>query len=258
MNYLRMFWAACGGFRSYRLFLGLSNWTALGFWSLFGLACSIAIIITLLHQSEHVFPEIQRAAKTIPHLRIEQGRAVSNLPLPYYANTNSFPIIIDLKNTVTEPHKLFARGILIHEQDLLLWLNHQPLLNMKLKGYPEGDINPAYFENLRKALRQGAPLLVFLGWLFITTSGVIQAIFFSGLTCFLERAMKPRFSFSQLFRIATFSLTPSTLIVTVYFCLDITELDLRVIFLGVYCFFLVMATSACRNGLPPPSEDGKA
>ncbi len=63
--------------------------------------------------------------------------------------------------------------------------------------------------------------------------------------------------FGHLFNIATFALTPGTLILTVYTTLGFREVSFPLVYFGCYGLFLILGSSACRDALagPPPMEE---
>ncbi len=254
MTFLHHIWASCSGFRTYRQLINLPVRTTVVYWLIFSAFLTAVFVANVLYLFGAHFPQVRQAAQTIPSLVISNGMAYSEWPQPYVTNTNHFPVIVDLEDRFAAPEKKFARGIIVHKKEFHFWLEGSGLLRMPLASWPNGRVDPAYFENLQREVYREIPLLCGAGWMVFIAAGMLQALFFSGLINILESTMKPRLTFRRIFNIAVFALTPGAIIAATYVSTGISMvLDVRLIYLCCYCFFLVMTTGVCR--IRPDAEE---
>ena len=116
----------------------------------------------------------------------------------------------------------------------------------------------AYLDRLGKEARESCLVLMPVAWLAIAALGLLQALGFASLGAFFERTMEPSLDFTHLFNVATFALTPGSLILTVYATVGFREVSFPLVYFGCYGVFLVLASSACREALaggPAPRDD---
>ena len=254
MNPFRCFWLASSGFRTYRFFLELPFQTVLKYWFLFAAFLAVILLGNFVKQFKRGFPLIVKSASYIPPFKISKGQAYSSLPQPYFANTNQFPIILDLENKLKTPENMFPQGILILQDKFKVWLEHSELLTIPWLGWPDGEVNIDYLKNLEHKTYLALPWIYFIIWLTTVLLGLLQALLFTLFTSFIERSASLSFKFNQLLNLAVFAITPSAMILTIYLTIDFYRLPLSLLYFTTYCFFFIMATSSCRELLNSPKN----
>ncbi|MBI4027310.1 MAG: DUF1189 family protein [Verrucomicrobia bacterium] len=254
MNFFRHLWLACGGFRTYQTFLGLPLRSTICFWALLSFLLSLVAMANIIHWFKAECPAIaRRIFSHVPEFNIANGQASSRLPQPFFANTNQFPIILDIDRSLAAPEKMFPAGVAVRQRDLLFWTQETKPVVMPWKQWPDGTINADYLDKLLKEITQTLPFMFPIVWLVILFAGLIESLFFTLLAAFLERSMNPSFTFGQLFNLALFAMTPGALTVAIYAAIGFYEVSFLLYFCG-HCFFFVMASGACRVSLRPPED----
>jgi hypothetical protein len=256
MNFLRYFWLSCSGFRTYIPLLNLSLKSSLGYWAAFSFFLAGAVLLIITYWFKIAFPLIEKeAVDHLPPFAITNGQAYSSIPQPYITNTNDFPIILDFENKINSPKTTYPHGGLqIGKKDMNVWVEDMVWPPLSWSLFPNGEINKAYLEKLGQETLRRLPYLFPSLWLSLMLVGLIQALLFTMFAGFLERSLDPNFQFSQLFNISLFALTPSSLFVTLYASIGFTEISYGLLYFACYCFFVIMASGACRSFLRPPSE----
>jgi hypothetical protein len=260
MTFLLHIWHACAGFRTYRHFAALPFRSALSYWMAFSLLLTVVFagnVLHLLYRMDVNMPKIRQVGQAIPSLMISNGVAYSQLPQPSILNTNQFPVIIDLGNTITAPEKRFPSGLMVNKRDFQLWLDKEDFFTSSLILCPNGTVDAGYFERLPHEILQWFPVVCAFAWLGFVALGLLQALFFSVLLNLLEMTIEPRLVFRQLFNIAVFALTPGAIISATYVSVGISnEIKLPMLCLCCYCLFLVLAIGACR--MPEEKEEDES
>ena len=255
MKFLRYLWLACGGFRTYRELFDLSLRSVLIYWALFTALLSLVLVGNMVYRFKMGFPAIQNAARSIPSFRLTNGQASSSLSQPYYANTNQFPIVFDLEEKVSAPEKMFPSGILIRKREFRFWIEKSQPIAVSWTGWPDGEFNADYLKKLEEQILLNIPWFYLLIWIGVALLGMIQALLFTTLAGMLERALRPGFTFAQLFNIALFAITPGAIIVATYLSFGLGDIPYALLYFSCYCFFLVMASGACRVFLQPSEKN---
>jgi hypothetical protein len=229
---------------------------------------SVAAFVNSTKEFRQLHVLIREASVSIPEFSIRSGIAYSQLSQPVYANTNQFPIVLDLEGK-DHPEKKFVQGVAIRKEGIWLWTDPSKLKILfaspqkpmvyswkEWPAWPDGVVNTAYIDQLlKKKFVPVLPIFIPLFWVAIGVFGVIQALFFSGLSGFLERAMTPGFTFRQLFNLSIFAMTPGSIIVAVYSMLDVDVIRSDLVYFVSFCFVFVMASDACRSILNPPKDE---
>jgi hypothetical protein len=254
MNFFRYLWFSCSGFRTYVPLFRLRLRSSLQNWAIFCLILSTGLMLIFVRWFNFGFPLIKNAAvQYLPSLAITNGHAYSSLPQPYITNTNDFPIILDLKGELKDPQKMFPEGIILKEKQLEFWRKDSEMIPFLWSNMPNGEVNGPYLDDLEKKGRLSIPFLFVVFWLIFILLGIVQALLFTIFAGFLERAMNPSFSFSQLFNISLFSIFPSSLISMMLMAIGFENVP--IFYFACYCFFVVMASGACRLALLPPKQE---
>lgn len=205
------------------------------------------------------FPLIIKEAQAhLPEFEFRQGKAYSQLPQPHYSNTNQFPIIQDMQGTIKNPEKMFPKGLMIKSDSLIFWDEDSPPRKVEWNpALPDGKVNADYLKDLQGQTVKAWPVFLVIIWLGILLLGLVQALLFTTLAGFLERSMDPSFTFGQLLNLAIFALTPGSIIVAIYGSMGFHEVRKELIYFGCYCFFLIMASGACRDAMRIPEEEDR-
>ncbi len=162
---------------------------------------------------------------------------------------------MDLEDEIKSPQTDYPRGgMVIKKTQVQFWVEDLVFPPTLLKGFEDGEVNKEYLEKCGKDTVRRLPVLTPILWLSIMLVGLIQAFLFTMFAGFLEKSMEPCFTFSQLFNIALFSLTPSSAIIATYASIGFTQVSWSLIYFACYCFFVVMASGVCRTALLPPNE----
>jgi hypothetical protein len=257
MKFLKYFWWSSTGFRTYFNFLDLSLKTTLAYWGFLSLVLAGFAMWNISVWFNLAFPVIiKKAQDHLPEFEFRQGKAYSQLPQPYYSNTNDFALIQDIQGTIKNPEKIFPKGLVIRQSEMLYWTEDSPVARVEWKPQlPDGKVNAAYLKDLGDQIVMLWPIFLLIIWLGIIVLGLVQAFLFTSLAGFLERSMDPSFSFAQLLNLAIFALTPGSMIVAIYVTIGFSEIRKELIYFGCYCFFLIMSSGACRDELRGPEEE---
>lgn len=255
MAFLRCLWYSCGGFRTYRNLLNLPLRSVLGFWITLSALIAVVFTATALYWLETGFPLIEKFARRLPSFSLTNGAAYSALPQPYLTNTNQFPIILDLERNTNDFSKKYPSGLLLGKKDFQFWSEGSRPVAFLWAGWPDGKVDAAYLDHLRRETIHMVPWFWAVIWLILVAGGMLQALFFTMLAGLLEQTLLPRFTFSQLFNISLFAITPPAIIVTTYLILGLHEIRMDLLYFCVYCLFLVMASGACRTLLRKPDKE---
>jgi len=255
MNFLRYLWLSSSGFLTYRSFLELPFRSVMRYWGMLALILTTVLIGNGIDRFEKGFPAIQRVAVQLPPFSLTNGQAFSTLPQPWFANTNRFPIILDLGKKIDEPQKMFSSGILIRKPEFSFWIEGSLPMVVSWKGWPDGEVNTAYLDWIHYLTFLQMPWICGVIWLVVLLLGMIMALFFTVLAGFLERSIQPGYTFSQLFNIALFAITPGAIVASVYLSLGLHEIQYAVLYLSCHCLFFVMASGACRQFLQSSAKD---
>lgn len=255
MNFFRYFWLSCSGFRGYVALLNLPLRASLGYWVGVSFLIAGIILYNFVHWFNMGYPLIvKEAAPILPEFTISNGQAYSNLPQPYFSNTNQnqFPVILDLNNSITNAQSIYPKGgLVIRQKQADIWMEGSPFPPVQWTGFPNGTVNREYLENLGRTGSRTIPIFFPAIWLVMVLLGIIQAMLFTMLAGLMERSMDPSFTFTQLFNISLFALTPSSLIVCALMSGGI-EISYGIVYFAVYCYFVVMASGICRLTLRRP------
>jgi hypothetical protein len=257
MSFLRNLWYACAGFETYRHLFNLPLRSVLFYWSIFSAILSLVVLGNMLRYFDLAFPTILRVASThLSEVTLQQGHASSPIAQPYIGNTNQFPIIIDTQNTITEPSKMFPQGVAVREKELFVWwVPGMKPLAQEWKTMPDGTLNSEYLGAWGSETRRRLPIALPILWLTIMLGGLLQAFFFTMLVGFVEKTMQPSFTFTQLFSIAVFAITPGAIVISIYSAIQFYEIRYDLLYFVCYCFFLVLASGACRTVLPGAKKE---
>lgn len=257
MKFFRYLWLACSGFRTYRAFLDVPFRSTVLYWAALSAILATVAIPNLIQRLNMAYPLILKHSVALPEFSLKNGVATSALPQPYYANTNDFPLVLDLAETIKEPHKLFPQGVVIHKHGGLFW-SDESSIPWEWNRWPDGTVNTAYLQKLRDQMSGAIPIVFVIIWLGIMLLGLLQALTFTMLAGILERSISPSFTFNQLFNISLFALTPGCIIIAVYASIGFHEIRYELLYFGCYCLFLIMASGMCRSALlPQNSENSK-
>ncbi len=254
MKFFRYIWLACTGLRTYAEFLPLSLRQTAGYWAGVSFCLSVVLMLNLAFWFHEAMPKIEKAAANLPAFGLTNSHAYSTLPQPYFANTNQFPIILDLKGTIPHPEKMFENGLVIREQTYGWWIEHSSLNEKPWVGWPDGEVNQSYLKNLEQLTYRIWPFFLLVFWFAFFALGFVQAYFFTFTTSFLERG-NPVFTFNEVFNLALFSLTPAVVIVATYASWGLTGIHYGLLYFMVFTFFFIMSYGACRHQMEPPHED---
>jgi len=256
VKYLRYLWLSCSGFRTYLELLNLPLRATFGYWACFSGALAVVAIVYCMVWSRMASPLIVRkATEYLPPFTVENGQIHSSLPQPHFSNTNDFPVIMDLEGSLNEPEKMFAQGLILRKKELRVWTRDGPRFAVPFERWPDGTVDGPYLEQITQQLSQTIPFLFPIIWLSFMLLGLLQAFIFTVLAGLLERSIDPCFNFSQLFNICLFSITPGAIIVATYMSCQLLQFRLDLLYFACYCFFLVMASGACRMKLRPPKDE---
>ncbi|NUN93181.1 MAG: DUF1189 family protein [Verrucomicrobiae bacterium] len=258
MAFLRYIWLSCGGFRTYAAFLRLPAKSAVLFWCGFSGLVAAALAFNAWRWFGDAWPKLlDEVLPEIPSFTISGGMARMQGTTPVYANTNRFPIILDPKGEMKDLAAQFPSGALIRREELRVWLPGTRPVVSSWRHWPEGEMGRAYLDEMGRAARESCLFLLPLAWAVLAALGLAQALGFATLGALLERRLTPSMRFGHLFKIATFALTPGTLILTVYTTLGFREVSFPLVYFGCYGLFLILGSSACREALagPPPMEE---
>lgn len=256
MNFFRYLWLTCSGFRTYSAFLNLSLRSTLVYWAMFSALLGMVALANIMYWFKMGYPLIvEKASNYLPEFSIVHGQAFSKLPQPYYANTNQFPIILDLEDSVKAPEKTFPGGVILRKNNFHFWNQDVRSKEVPWNKLPDGVVNREYLETLGKLTMRAIPYFFLPIWFIFLLLGLIQGFLFTVLAGFLERSMKPGFTFSQLFNISIFAVTPGAIIIATYVSVGFPGIRWDLLYFSCYCFFLVMSTGACRAFLSRPKED---
>jgi Trk-type K+ transport system membrane component len=267
MKFLRSVIALCSGFASYREFRDLAITTSLK--HLLKLVTLLALVVAL-----SAIPTAREAMDWFTHrfdqgrpdFSLHEGKIVTQAQQPASWGDDNLRFILDTTGKVTTPDSNATYGVLFTTDSFLYWMTFTngptPVVSTRLQslsGFPDGAINGDYFHNLSRALLW---LLVPLAWLLFVVLGMlsclIQAYLFAMVASFMERSMPAPLQLSQLLNIAIHACTPAAIVVTVYTAFHLHDLNLWMVYLIVYGFFLIGATNACRDtveGSRPHEDD---
>ncbi|MCC7519104.1 MAG: DUF1189 family protein [Verrucomicrobiae bacterium] len=250
MAFLRYLWLSCGGFRTYAAFLRLPARSAILYWCGFSGFVAAALAFNAWRWFGEAWPRLlDEQLPDIPTFTIAGGVAQTEAPTPLFANTNHFPILVDPRGEVKDPEKLFASGALVKSRELVVWIPGARPMASAWRHWPEGTMGRAYLDELGRTARESCLVLMPLAWAVVAALGLMQALGFATLGSFFERKMTPSMEFRHLFNIATFALTPGTLILAVYATIGFREVSFPLVYFGSYGLFLVLGSSACRDAL---------
>ncbi len=253
-DFFRYLWLSCSGFRTYVPLLNLPMYRTLLYWAGWSLILSVVLMANLIQWFQMGFRNIEKVAPSLPAFSLSNGVAYSSLSQPYYANTNHFPIILDLEGKVAAPEKTFPSGVVVHKRELKFWIEGARPGLMSWSGWPNGTVNADYLKSLQHQTFLVLPFIFVILWLIVIAMGMIQAWAFSIFVGLMEKHAEPAFNFKQLFNIALFSITPCSVIVATYISLRLSQVNYSLIYFCAYCFVLIMASGACRASLRPPED----
>jgi hypothetical protein len=194
-------------------------------------------------------------AKGLPEFSFQKGRTVTALPTPSVTNTNSVPIVLDPGEKFDKLPADFTNGMFhIGRSTIKVWTKPgaDPVV-VPIDGFPDGRVDQNYIMNL--GTRAGyvvAPFFWVVLALVFFLVGLLQALFFATLVSFLEKTIRPSFSFDEMLNISIYALTPGALIVTVYWIWGVSIVPYDLVYFFTYIVFHVMASGACRRSMMPP------
>jgi hypothetical protein len=255
MKFLRQVWLSCSGFRPYVELLPLSLRETLAYWALFTLGLAVAVLLNLGLWFREAMPAIEAAAAQLPAFSLTNGMAISSLPQPYLANTNQFPIILDLENRMPEPEKTFPSGLVIRKQNFSWWLEGAKPIQNSWTGWPDGEVNHAYLKNLERLTYTISPFFLIVFWFGFFAMGFVQAYFFTFTTSLLDRSETP-FTFNEVFNLSLFSITPASIITLTYMILGVDLLPYGMLYFTTFTIYFIMSYGACRMQREPPDDNG--
>ena len=239
MTFLRYIWLSCAGFRTYAAFLRLTARSAVIYWCGFSGLVAVALAFNAWRWFGEEYPRVlDEHLSEIPAFTLAGGLARSDAPGPVFANTNQFPIILDPRGEVKEPQKLFPSGAWVRSGELLVWLEGSRPVTSSWRHWPDGKVDRKYLDELGRSARDSCLVLIPVAWLILLAIGLILALGFATLGSLFERTMEPALEFTHLFNVATFALTPGTLILTVYTTIGFGEVSYPLVYFGCYGLFL--------------------
>lgn len=258
MAFLRYLLLSCSGFRSYAAFLRLPARSAVLYWCGFSGIVAAALAFNAWRWFGEVYPRLlDDHLAEIPAFTLAGGVAKLDAATPIYGNTNLFPIVLDPRGDVKELLRRFPSGALVTGGELAVWFPGSRPVTSSWRHWPDGRMDRGYLDELGRSARESCLVLMPFAWAMVAAIGLLQALGFASLGAFFERSMEPSLDFIHLFNLATFALTPGTLILTVYSVVGFHEVSYPLVYFGCYGLFLIMASAACREALsgPPPIED---
>jgi hypothetical protein len=255
MSFFKYIWFAVSGFRTYQNLLNLSLRNTIAYWAVLSALLGIVGMINIVRWSKVSYPIIvKQASEFLPEFSISNGQAFSSLPQPYFSNTNQFPIILDLENQVQTPEKMFPMGIVIKKHELIFLNDGKSTPVSRWDQWPNGKVDAAYLDQVSKKRVELLPFIYPIIWLVLMFFGLLQAFLFTMMAGFLERSIRPSYSFAQLFNIALFCITPGALMIAFFQLIQAKGIRYDLLYFASYCFFFVMASAASRMSLIPESE----
>lgn len=246
---------ACGGFKTYVSLFNLPLHRVLVFWAGWSFFLTAVLMLNLLWLMHLGFQNARTWIPNLPAFSLSNGIAQSSLPQPYYANTNTFPTILDLEGNLPDPEKTFSSGLVIQKKQMRLWIEgwvdgKRPMV-IPWTRWPDGEVNATYLYEIERLTWLQIPFYFFILWLLLAAMGMVQAYGFTMFVGFMERRMDIAFTFNQLFNISLFAITPASLLVATYLSVRFHEIHFGLLYFGVYSFVLIMAAGACRDSLRP-------
>jgi hypothetical protein len=239
--------------------------TALIYWFLL---CFIVGMIAATVRTKDFLASMSKYAEMVsqnlPAFSISNGRVIAENPeMVSITNTNNFPIVLDPGNTITRPPPGYTNGMFhIGKDRISVWLRPEgdplivPLRSPSILEFPDGKVDKEYVERFGKKFSYFmAPFMLVVLTLIFYLTGLLQAFFFAILVAFLEKAIRPTFTFEEILNISIYALTPAVLVVSVYWLWGVRVLPYDLIYFFTYLIFHVMASGACRRSLMPPGED---
>lgn len=251
MNFLRTVLGSCAGLRFYRVALEWSRGGALGYFAklclLLALIFAAINVPRFLRMADEAGAWIKRE-KFLPELTIEHGKVRSPAAQPYQRLAGDLIFILDTTGATALAPTGAVNGILVTSDRVLAWSDKRVLVDQPVAAMlPDGRVDAAYFTDLMRLFVRIA-VVPMLGILFgaYFAGGMLQSLLFCAIASMMERSLKPRYSFSQLFRISVLALTPAAIVGTAYSALGLATDWLPLLYLGIYYFYLSGATAVCR------------
>ena len=245
MTFLNYICRACGGFQTYCAFLNLSVLRTISYWAFLSALLAAVATINVIHL-------VRKGIGYVPEFRIEKGEAYAPMDQPFFAHTDQFPIIIDTSETLQDFQKQFSTGLIIRKKEVVYWKGDESRISFPLHVFPDGVVDAFYLDRLSRDLPVSFPAT----WLCLMLFGLAQAFLFAVFANLLESTISPGYTFKQLWNLAVFALTPPSIVVAFYASIQFFGVPYPLLYLSCYCFFLVMATGACRTALEkaPPTD----
>jgi hypothetical protein len=255
-TYGLIFWNSIRGFRPYALLFRNPLRVTMVYWFLFCTVLSAAVATVQYVRYEKWLPlYVTEVSKNIPDFSFENGELKSSLAMPVIADKGPRPIILDPAETITKPLPAYTNGMVhIGKKRIKIWPkpDMEPGI-LSIDSFPSGKVDHDYLLGLGKQLGYvGAPFLFVVMTLVFFVVGLLQALFFATLVSFLEKTIKPPFTFEEMLNISVCALTPGSLIIAVYWAWNVALVPLDLIYFFVYIVFHVMGSGACRRSMMPP------
>jgi len=260
MNFFRIMFRCCSGFQTYREVRDLPVRSSLfylaGLVALLGLVLAARFVPWGWQLSDAVG---DWTGANVPPFRIQQGKALADVPQPYRAGDDDFLFLLDTTGKITAADPQAMHGVLVTGDALVFWMKGDrsptsPVFAQQhsLRGFPNAEINADYIRNfLRAGIIMCVPVLLVGGF----CVALAQILLFSFAAAVLERGVANGLRWSQLFNIALYAITPAAIIFTTYAAMRLQGLDLQLIYIVAYGIFLLGAARACRK---PAAEEKNA
>lgn len=268
MNFLRTVAALCSGFRPYRAYRDQGFSTSLKYLLQLMMVLGLLVTLSVIPWAWSWTREFAEwADANLPRFSIREGKLVSDAPQPYSTTRDDAVFILDTTGQVTAPDPNAVSGVLFTADKVVVWFANTnvspPVIvqrDVPLTGFPDGDVNAAYWRRLmRSTLALATPLLWGLFTLMGLLTALLQAYLFSLVASFMERSLPRGMTLAQLLSIAMLAVTPGAIIVAAYMAMRLQGLNLWLIYLVAYGIFLIGATNACRDadgdGDPRDADD---
>ncbi|MEI6084080.1 MAG: DUF1189 family protein [Verrucomicrobiota bacterium] len=266
MNFFRTVFLTCSQFRNYRTLRDVPVWTSLKYITtlitLLALLSLLSLIPTLRDRTDGF---ARWADRNLPAFSITNAHVKTTVAQPYRAGNEQFLFILDTTNLTRQPETNALMGLLVEETNFVFWIKNTNAptaivrsQRAELRGFPDGVVNGNYFRQLVRAFMWvGLPVLFLIITLIALFTVLVQAYIFALIASLMERTNPKGLRLAQLLNLAIHAATPAALIYTIFQALQLTGVDLWLIYLLIYGVFVVGAANACRERLPAeePEED---
>jgi len=256
MKFLRTMFRCCSGFRAYQEIRDLSALSSLIYlFQLLVLLTTILAVVFLPKAWRFADQAADWMKDNVPSFRIHNGKVTTDFAQPFRAGNDDFLFLLDTTGKITAADPQSAHGILVTADSLVFW-RKDPTASVQaqrhnLTGLPDTKITADYIRmTLRAAVCVSIPVIGAIALCII----LAQITLFALAGSLLERNMPNGLRWTQLFNIALHAITPAAIIFTAYTAMQLEGLDLQLIYICVYGFFLLGASNACRTRAPEPER----